>query len=111
MLPPKVWTSEEIYEIVSEDPKIHENGEQVEIPDKSDIHNWCKQSIFWELPYWKNLKLQHNIDVMHDEKNVFNTVLNVKGKTKDNANSRRDILPFCKRPKLHLYDGNKKRKA
>ena len=90
-------------------------GVQVEIPGKSDIHNWCKQSIFWELPYWKNLLLRHNIDVMHNEKNVFdnvfNTVSNVKGKTKDDANSRRDILHFCKRPELQLYDDNKKPKA
>ncbi|KAL9660568.1 hypothetical protein QQ045_025384 [Rhodiola kirilowii] len=47
-----------------------------------------KKSIFWNLPYWANVKLRHNLDVMHIEKNifenVFNTMMDVKGKTKDN---------------------------
>jgi hypothetical protein len=25
---------------------------------------WKKQSIFWELPYWKDLDIHHSIDVM-----------------------------------------------
>lgn len=37
----------------------------------------------------------HNLDVMHIEKNVFenifNTLLDVKGKSKDNGNARKDI--------------------
>ncbi|CAM8934495.1 unnamed protein product [Rhodiola kirilowii] len=31
-------------------------------------HNWTKKSIFWELPYWMDVKLRHNLDVMHIEK-------------------------------------------
>ena len=27
--------------------------------------NWSKKSIFFELEYWKNLSLRHNLDVMH----------------------------------------------
>ena len=34
-----------------------------------DYHNWTKKSIFWELPYWHVLKIRHNIDLMHTEKN------------------------------------------
>ncbi|KAL1197958.1 hypothetical protein V5N11_013646 [Cardamine amara subsp. amara] len=53
----------------------------------SEVHNWHKKSIFWELPYWKDHLLRHNLDVMHVEKNFFenimNTILNVQGKTKD----------------------------
>ncbi|CAA7013526.1 unnamed protein product [Microthlaspi erraticum] len=53
-------------------------------------HNWHKQSIFWELPYWKVHLLRHNLDVMHIEKNFFdniiNTLLDVKGRTKDKSN-------------------------
>ena len=30
--------------------------------------NWSKVSILYKLPYWKNKKLKHNIDVMHVEK-------------------------------------------
>ncbi|CAH9127371.1 unnamed protein product [Cuscuta epithymum] len=73
-------------------------------------HNWIKRSIFWELPYWKHLLVRHNLDVMHIEKNcfdnVFNTVMNVKGKTKDNSNSRRDMEQMNIRRELHLYDRN-----
>ncbi|GLT26241.1 hypothetical protein SLA2020_013230 [Shorea laevis] len=29
------------------------------------FHNWVKRSIFWELPYWKDLLIRHNLDVMH----------------------------------------------
>ena len=109
----KIWTSEEIYDIVKDYPKIHDTGEQTEIPGKSYIHNWCKQSIFWELPYWKDLKLRHNIDVMHNEKNVFdnvfNTVLNVKGKTKGDIYSRRDIEEYCKHPELHMKPNDNKK--
>ncbi|XP_013654443.2 uncharacterized protein LOC106359260 [Brassica napus] len=64
-------------------------------------HNWVKKSIFWELPYWENLLLRHNLDFMHVEKNFFdnliNMVLNVPGKTKDNAKSRMDLPDLCRR--------------
>ncbi|KAA0052811.1 transposase [Cucumis melo var. makuwa] len=30
---------------------------------------WKKRSIFFDLPYWKELVLRHNLDVMHIEKN------------------------------------------
>ena len=70
-------------------------------------------SIFWELPYWKNLLIRHNIDVMHNEKNVFdnvfNTVLNVKGKTKDDLKSRHDIEAICNRPELHMKPNDTKK--
>ncbi|XP_010501566.1 PREDICTED: uncharacterized protein LOC104778843 [Camelina sativa] len=71
-------------------------------------HNWYKHSIFWVLPYWKDLLLKHNLDVMHVEKNVFanlmNTVLNVPGKTKDNLKSRLDLPDICDREPLHVLE-------
>ena len=46
--------------------------------------------------------IRHNLDVMHIEKNVFenifNTVMNVDGKTQDNAKSRLDLMEICSRP-------------
>jgi hypothetical protein len=36
---------------------------------------WKKQSIFWELPYWKDLDICHSIDVMHVKKNVCESLL------------------------------------
>ncbi|CAM8979456.1 unnamed protein product [Rhodiola kirilowii] len=70
-------------------------------------HNWTKKSIFWVLPYWEDVKLRHNLDVMHIEKNVFenlfNTIMDVKGKTKDDGvKCRKDIKLYCRRPELEL---------
>ncbi|GJZ62007.1 transposon, En/Spm-like protein [Tanacetum coccineum] len=49
---------------------------------------WKKKSIFFTLPYWKNLLLRHNLDVMHIEKNICDnivgTLLGQVGKSKDN---------------------------
>jgi hypothetical protein len=43
---------------------------------------------------------------MHIEKNVFenifNTVIDVKGKTKDNIKARKDITLFCHRKDIEL---------
>ena len=68
---------------------------------------------FWKLSYWKHLLLRHNIDVMHNQKNVFdnvfNTILNVKGKMKDDLKSRRDIEELCKRPELHMKPNDSKK--
>ena len=48
------------------------------------------------MEYWKHLPIRHNLDVMHIEKDVcesiVNTLLNVPGKTKDGVASRRDML-------------------
>jgi hypothetical protein len=49
---------------------------------------------------------------MHIEKNVFenifNIVMDVKGKTKDNINARLDIALFCNRTNMELvYDGSR----
>ncbi|KAL6191518.1 hypothetical protein ACLB2K_037908 [Fragaria x ananassa] len=54
-----------------------------------------KKSLFFELPYWEELLVRHNLDVMHIEKNVcesvLDTILDVKGKSKIGAASRRDL--------------------
>ena len=46
-----------------------------------------KKSIFFDLPCWFDLDVRHCIDVMHVEKNVYDslidTLLNNKGKTMD----------------------------
>ena len=84
-------------------------GNHGKLQGYGDTHNWYKQSILWELPYWKNHKLRHNLDVMHTEKNFLdnfiNTLLNVQGKTKDNIRSRLDLKEICNRSQLHLTDG------
>ena len=70
--------------------------------------NWTKKSIFFELPYWSTLKLRHNLDVMHIEKNICDSVLgmlmydNGKGKNKDTSNARKDLEDISIREELHL---------
>ncbi|KAL0457803.1 UNVERIFIED_CONTAM: hypothetical protein Slati_0407500 [Sesamum latifolium] len=65
-----------------------------------------EESIFWDLPYWSTLLIRHNLDVMHIEKNVFdnifNTVMNIKRKTKDNLNARWDLKNIYNRSELEL---------
>jgi hypothetical protein len=56
--------------------------------------NWSKKSIFFELEYWSSLQLKHNLDVMHIEKNVCDSVLGTllqNEKTKDTPNARQDL--------------------
>ncbi|XP_075521479.1 uncharacterized protein LOC142554695 [Primulina tabacum] len=66
---------------------------------------WRRRSIFWELPYWSMNLIRHNLDVMHIEKNVFenvfNTVCNIQGRTKDNSKSRADLVQMGIRTELH----------
>jgi hypothetical protein len=65
------------------------------------MHNWTHVAGLTKLPYFKDLKLPHNIDVMHTEKNVaesiFHTVLNIPEKTKDNVKARADQEKLCDR--------------
>nr|CAN66225.1 hypothetical protein VITISV_006068 [Vitis vinifera] len=57
---------------------------------------WKKKSIFFDLEYWKYIHVHHNLNVMHIEKNVcesiISTLLNIPGKTKDELNSRLDLM-------------------
>ena len=119
-LPPPVFLSgEEILaqidyygaeETVSRGGKYFDNPNNM--PDRyHHEHNWHKKSIFWNLPYWKDHLLRHNLDVMHVEKNFFeniiNTILNVPKRTKDNIKSRLDLAELCDRPLLHLTPDGK----
>ena len=56
---------------------------------------WKKKSILFELPYWKHNTPRHNLDVMHIEKNIFDsvigTLLDISGKTKDHPKARFDL--------------------
>jgi hypothetical protein len=71
---------------------------------------WKNKSIFFRLLYWKDNLLRHNLDVMHVEKNVMDnilgTMLDIKGKTKDNAQACQDLQEIGLRPNLHPYTGD-----
>ncbi|CAN6569387.1 unnamed protein product [Malus baccata var. baccata] len=55
---------------------------------------WKKKSIFYELPYWRHLLIRHNLDVMHIEKNICDslvgTLLGIE-KSKDGLAARADL--------------------
>jgi hypothetical protein len=75
-------------------------------------YNWVQQIILWELPYWKTNLLRYDIDIMNIEKNmfenIFNTVMDVKWKTKDNIKDIMDIALFCHRKNIKLvYTGSR----
>jgi hypothetical protein len=110
--PPRLF-GEELHDVVSEYSDIVfgiQSGKH-KFLGYGLTHNWVKRSIFWELPYWKTNLLRHNLDVMHIEKNVFenifNTVMDVKRKTKDNIKARLDVALFCNRKNMELVcDGS-----
>ncbi|XP_062093498.1 uncharacterized protein LOC133799500 [Humulus lupulus] len=66
---------------------------------------WKKKSILFELEYWEKLLLRHNLDVMHIEKNVcdslIGTLLNIPSKSKDGIKARKDLAALGLRKNLH----------
>jgi len=113
-IPPQSLTGEQVlYERIRtvKPPKTSDvggNGHEKKMDGYGNWHNWHKESISWELSYWTDLTLRHNLDVMHIEKNVLDnimyTVMNVKDKSKDNVRSRIDVSRFYGRPELHVDD-------
>ena len=55
---------------------------------------WKARSVFWDLPYWKILRVPHSLDLTHITKNVgeslLATILNTD-KTKDGLKARNDL--------------------
>ena len=60
----------------------------------------------WNLPYFDDLLLPLNIDVMHIEKNVteaiFGIIMDIPDKIKDNVKARVDQARLCNKPKLDM---------
>nr|GEU47840.1 hypothetical protein [Tanacetum cinerariifolium] len=71
---------------------------------KNNKNIWKKKSRFWKLPYWEHLQVRHSLNVMHIEKNVSESLigflLNIKGKTKDGINARKDMVEMGIRDEL-----------
>jgi hypothetical protein len=69
-------------------------------------HNWTHKCALWELPYAKALMLMHNVDVMHQERNVGESILSscmsFVDKTKDNHKARKNLALICNRLSLEL---------
>jgi hypothetical protein len=65
--------------------------EHVEKQKTKERSMWKKKSIFWRLPYRKDLEVRHCIDLMHVEKNVCESLMGLlfnPGTTKDGLNAR-----------------------
>jgi hypothetical protein len=71
-----------------------------------ETHNWTHKCALWELPYMPALILMHNIDVMHHECNmgesIISTCMDFSGKTEDKMKDRQDLAELCNRPSLEL---------
>ncbi|KAL0448967.1 UNVERIFIED_CONTAM: hypothetical protein Slati_1453100 [Sesamum latifolium] len=87
-------------------PEQHPYQKNKKAFTKNRVENKTKKNIFWDLPYWSTLLIRHNLDVIHIKKNVFdnifNMIMDIKEKTKDNLNARRDLKSICNHPELEL---------
>ncbi|OAO89364.1 hypothetical protein AXX17_ATUG01290 [Arabidopsis thaliana] len=85
--------------------------QEEECEESNDLWRWKKRSIFFELPYWKDLPVRHNIDVMHVEKNVSDAILSIlmqSAKSKDGLKARKDLEDIGIRNNLHTEVRGKK---
>jgi hypothetical protein len=86
--------------------KKRTDQDTTDAPVEESNQSFKKHSIFFRyLDYWKDLEVRHAIDVMHLEKNVFDstigTLLDIPSKTKDGFKSRTDLVNLDIRHELH----------
>ncbi|XP_062116199.1 uncharacterized protein LOC133830278 [Humulus lupulus] len=119
--PPRILTADEILDKLKgvwkcragkNDKIIKDDKQQMKDACYENNTNWRRKSIFWELEYWPKLKLRHNLDVMHIEKNicdsVVGTIFSIDGKSKDTEKARLDLQDLNIRKQLHMKKkGNK----
>ncbi|CAL9017719.1 unnamed protein product, partial [Prunus brigantina] len=113
-LRPREWSGDDILEQLNR-LDFAPFGKTVSRTRPTTHMNWTHKSMFFELPYWSKLKLRHNLDVMHVEKNVFDTligtILDIEGKTKDTIKARLDLERMGIRRGLWMNrDGDKARR-
>jgi hypothetical protein len=115
--------------IVLEGPPMHLSGPEItdmlnnlvlkenedEFVGYGNEHNWTHKCALWELSYAKALILMHTIDIMHQERNVGESILSTcmafAEKTKDNHKARKDLAQLCNRPSLELKSSGGKPRA
>ena len=114
--PPGKFTKEELLEELEKVRHVKPGIKQKESrkrkcsaldSDKTaNVKIWSRRVCLWDLEYWKNLKVRHNLDVMHIEKNICEnilwTLLKVEGKTKDTTNASLDLHGMNIRPQYHV---------
>jgi hypothetical protein len=69
-------------------------------------HMWTHKSGLTWLPYYNDLLLPHNIDVMHTKKNVaealWATIMDIPDNSKDNVKAIVDLAALCDRPNQEM---------
>jgi hypothetical protein len=99
---PKDLSGDEVHNMVKD--ISNEFGKKRKRSKTKEKGMWKKKSIFWRLPYWKDLDVRHCIDLMHVEKNVCESLvglmLNIPRKTKDGLNARLDLQDMNIRSEL-----------
>ncbi|XP_021301271.1 uncharacterized protein LOC110429536 [Sorghum bicolor] len=90
---PGTFTKEELLEELEKVRDVRVGEKRKHSGNRVPI--WGRRVCLWDLPYWQSLKLRHNLDVMHIEKNLceslVGTILDIKGKSKDNYPFRQSV--------------------
>jgi hypothetical protein len=78
------------------------DSEGCHVKIRSQVSSLCR------LPYWHKLMLRHNLDAMHIEKNICEsliaTILNITGKTKDTTKARLDMKDLGTKKELQFVE-------
>nr|CAE01902.2 OSJNBa0059D20.14 [Oryza sativa Japonica Group] len=103
---PKYRSGKTVFAMVKDLKVVFGKGPGSQPIESEDGHAamWKKNSIFWELPYWKFLDVRHAIDMMHLTKNLCVNLLGflgVYGKSKDTLEARNDLKHMEQHGDLH----------
>lgn len=111
-LAPSSLSGTDVRQLTSGFPNCFGKSKKRKKPDKDNP--WRKRSIFFDLPYWELNTCHHNLDVMHIEKNIcdsiLGTLLDIPGKTKDHINARLDLKDMGIRTELHPIPSNSRQR-
>ncbi|XP_013594286.1 PREDICTED: uncharacterized protein LOC106302291 [Brassica oleracea var. oleracea] len=91
-------------EVIPSESEEDEEEEEEVLVDEDELSRWKKRSIFFKLPYWEELPVRHNLDVIHVERNVAASLVSTLlhyGKSKDGLAARKDLEDMGIRPELH----------
>jgi len=85
-------------------------GKKRKREDDSLPHNWKKFSIFFKLPYWKDLLVRHNLDPMHIEKNNIEIFWDNNGTRWKNKGHIKGTTRYAENGYSELTSSNSKRR-
>jgi hypothetical protein len=98
--PPKQKLRADIVKMLGELKESQNGG----LEGYGEKHNWTHKSCLWKLPYANALISPHNIDLMHQECNIAESIIimcfDVTGFSKDNITTKKDLAALYNRPSL-----------